>query len=129
MPNYTLGRDYTVSGLTGATDLTVTYEGERIDVTTRKHQKPIKLTVAGFPDMTFECTVFATATTTFSVGKAYTLTLNGTPLEQDMICMTANREEPQAGIVTYKLTLKPGLESETADQIPIGPGDWRGSSS
>jgi len=124
--NYTLGRDYTVAGLAGATDLEVTRAGERIDVTTRKQSKPIKQYVAGFPDLTFTCSVFATDSTTFSVGKAYTVTLNGDSLGA-LICMDANREEPQEGIVTYRLTFKPGLESETANQIPIGPGEWRAS--
>lgn len=123
MANYTLGRDYTVSGLTGVSELTVTREGERIDVTTRKHSKPIKLTVAGFSQTTFECTVLATATTTFSVGKSYTVVANGTSMP--MICMGATREEPQAGVITYRLTLRPGDESPTADQIAVGPGDYR----
>lgn len=120
---YTLGRDYTVSGLTGATDLEVTRSGERIDVTTRAHTKPIKKTVAGFPDLTFSCTVYATAATTFTVGKAYAVTLNGDSLGS-LICMDANREEPQDGVVTYKLVLKPGLESETKNQVPVGPGEY-----
>ena len=124
MPNYTLGKDYTVSGLTGVSELTVTRDGERIDVTTRKQSKPFKATVAGFGDMTFECTVMATKTTVFTIGKGYTVTVGGNSLGQ-LICMSANREEPQAGVITYRLTLKPGLESETADQIDIGPGDYR----
>lgn len=124
--NYTLGKDYTVSGLTGATDLEVTRAGERIDVTTRKQGKPIKQYVAGFADLTFTCSVFATDSTTFSVGKAYTVTLNGESLGA-LICMDANREEPQDGIVTFRLTLKPGIESPTANQIAIGPGTYRTS--
>lgn len=124
MPNYTLGRDYTVSGLTGVSDLTVTKDGERIDVTTRKHQKPIKLTVAGFEDMTVECTVLATATTTFSVGQAYPITLNGTSVGT-LVCMQATREEPQAGVINYKLKFRKGTASETNDQVPIGPGTYR----
>lgn len=129
MPAYTLGRDYTVEGLTGATDLTVTYSGERIDVSTRKGAKPYKHTIAGFPDMTFECSVYATATTSFVVGKAYDITLNGADLvdgdDNSFICMSANREEPIDGVVTYRLTLKPGLESESPNQTTIGPGSWR----
>lgn len=120
---YVLGRNYTVSGLTGVTDLTLTLAGERIDVSTRYGAKPIKKTIAGFPDKTFECTVLAKADTTFSVGKAYACTINGEAL--NLICMGANREEPQEGIVTYKLTLKPGDESETANQVAIGPGQFR----
>jgi hypothetical protein len=120
---YVLGKDYTVSGLTGVTDLTLTLAGERIDVTTRAGAKPVKKTVAGFPDKTFECTVLAEAATTFSTGKAYSCTINGQALS--LICFGANREEPQEGVVTYKLTLKPGEESETANQVAIGPGDFR----
>lgn len=123
---YTLGRDYTVSGLTAATDLTVTRSGERIDITTRFHPKPFKSTVAGFGDLTFECSVYAEATTEFTIGKSYSVTLNGNALgENGLICMTANREEPQEGIITYRLTFKPGLESEIDNQIPIGPGEYR----
>lgn len=124
MATYTLGRNYTVSGLTGASDLTVTRDGERIDVTTRENTKPVKLTVAGFEDMTLECTVLATSTTTFSVGKSYAITLNGGSA-MDLICMAATREEPQAGVITYKLKFRPGEESETDDQVSIGPGTYR----
>jgi len=124
MPNYTLGKDYTVSGLAGVSDLTLTTEVERVDVSTRKVDKPFKLTAAGLSAKTFECTVLATDTTDFTIGKKYTVTLaGGTPL--DLICMTATREEPQAGVITYKLTLRPGEESETCDQVDVGPGTYR----
>lgn len=121
---YTLGKDYTVSGLTGATEMTVTRAGERIDVSTRAGAKPFKHTVAGFPDLTFECSVFATNTTAFSIGKGYTVTLAGASLGM-LICMQANREEPGDGVITYRLTLKPGNESDVANQVAIGPGDYR----
>lgn len=124
MATYTLGRDYTVSGLSGASELTVTREGERIDVTTREHQKPFKLTVAGFPATVIECSVFATATTTFTIGQPYTITLNGEQFAE-VVCMAANREEPQAGIVTYRLKFRPGTPHETANRAQVGPGDYR----
>lgn len=120
---YVLGKDYTVSGLTGVSDLTLTLSGERIDVSTRAGAKPIKKTIAGFPDKSFECTVLAKADTFFTVGKAYALTLNGESLS--LICMSANREEPGEGIITYKLTMKPGEESDTANQVQVGPGQFR----
>lgn len=122
---YTLGKDYTVSGLTGATDLEVTRSGERIDVTTRGFAKPIKQTVAGLQDITLSCTVFAQQSTKFQIGKLYAVTLDGESLG-DMICMDANREEPQEGVVTYKLTLKFGQESEGGNQLDVGPGTYRG---
>lgn len=124
MATYTLGRDYTVSGLTGATDLSISHSGERIDVTTREFNKPFKHTIAGFPQLTFECTVYATKETSFVIGKGYSVTANGNSLGT-LICMSANREEPEDGIVTYKLTLRPGLESAEADQVTIGPGSYR----
>lgn len=124
MATYTLGRNYTVAGLTGVSDLTVTRDGERIDVTTREGAKPIKLTVAGFEDLTVECTVLATNTSTFSVGKGYSITLNG-GTAKTLICMSATREEPQTGVITYKLKFRDGEESETDDQVAIGPGTYR----
>lgn len=127
MPSYTLGRDYTVSGLTGATDLTVSYSGERIDVTTRAYNKPFKNTIAGFPDTTFECTVYATSSTSFTIGQEYTVDLNGNSLS--LICMAANREEPVDGLITYKLTFKPGLASDASNQTSIGPGTYRSAGS
>lgn len=118
-----LGRDYTVAGLSGVSDLEVTRSGERIDVTTRAGAKPIKKTMAGFEDSTFTCTVLGGAATIFTIGKEYSLTLNGDVLP--LICMNAVREEPQEGVYNYKLTMKPGVESETANQLDVGPGDFR----
>lgn len=122
---YSLGKEYTVSGLSGVSELTVTRTGERIDVTTRCAAKPIKQTDVGLLDTTFECTVLAEADTEFKLGSAYTVTVKGTSLGA-LICMTATREEPQAGVITYKLTLKPGYESETENQVTVGPGTYRG---
>lgn len=122
--NYTLGRNYTVSGLSGATDLEVTRSGERIDVTTRKNPKPVKQYVAGLEEITFTGSVFANSGTKFEVGKGYTLTVNGDSLGE-LVCFDATREEPQDGVIVYKLTLKPGRPSEIANQIPIGPGTYR----
>ena len=119
-----LGKDYTVSGLSGVSDLELTRTSERIDVSTRAGAKPIKKTTAGFEDMSFTCTVLGTSTTTFTIGKEYSLTLKGgTPLP--MICMAANIEQPQEGVYNYKLTLRPGLESEITSQLVVGPGDFR----
>lgn len=124
MATINLGRDYTVSGLAGVSDLELTYSGERIDVTTRAGAKPIKKYKAGFPDKTFTCTVMATATTSFTVGKSYSVTLGGEGA-LSLICMDASREEPQEGVITYKLTLKPGTESDVDNQVQIGPGTYR----
>lgn len=125
MPStYSLGKSYTVSGLPGVSELTVTKTGERIDVTTRCATLPIKQTDTGLIDTTFECTVLAQADTEFVIGKAYAVTVKGQSLG-DLVCMTANREEPQTGVINFKLTLKLGEESELGNQITIGPGTYR----
>lgn len=121
---YTLGKNYTVSGLAGASELTVTREGERIDVSTRDNAKPFKLTVAGFASTTIEGSVFATATTSFTVGGTYTITLNGDAFA-DVVCMSASREEPQSGVITYRLKFRPGTPLDTASRVTIGPGEFR----
>lgn len=124
VPNYTLGKDYTVSGLSGVSDLTVTREVDRVDVTTRDNAKPFKMTASGLTSTTFECTVLADGDTKFSIGKAYSVTVDGAALGS-LVCLTATREEPQSGVINYKLTLRPGEESEVCDQVEIGPGDYR----
>lgn len=118
-----LGKDYTVAGLTGVSDLEMTYTGERIDVTTRFGVKPIKRYKTGFPDKTFTCTVLGKNDTSFTIGQEYSITLAGTVFS--LICMSANREEPQTGIYNYKLTMKPGVQSEAENQLAVGPGDFR----
>jgi len=67
--------------------------------------------------------VLAKADTFFTVGKQYTVTLAGDAFT--LICMDANREEPQEGIINYKLTMKPGEESEVDNQVQVGPGTYR----
>lgn len=125
MPSvYTLGKDYTVVGLTAVTDLTVTRSAERVDVTTRKGDMPYKATDAGLIDEMFECTVYAEANTEFVVGNTYTITVNSVALT-DMVCMSANREEQKDGIITFKLTFRRGVEAEECNQDTVGPGDYR----
>lgn len=121
---YSLGKDYTVSGLPGVSELTITRSAERVDVTTRCAALPIKQTDDGLHDTTFEGTVLAQAGTTFTIGAAYPLTVKGQNLG-NLVCMTANREEPQAGVINFKLTLKKGDPSEASNQLPVGPGEYR----
>ncbi len=124
MATYTLGKDYTVSGLTGVSELTYTRTGERLDVTTREGAKPYKKTVAGFGDETLECSVFEPAGQTggaafagFKIGEQKTVVINGTSIQA--VIMSANRSEPQDGVVVYQLTLRPGEALDTAQQAPI----------
>lgn len=125
MPSvYTLGKNYTVSGLTGASELTVTRSSERVDVTTRKGDMPYKATDSGLIDEVFECTVYAADDTSFVIGQSYAITVNGDALV-DAVCMSANREEQKDGVITFKLTFRRGEDAEACNQDEVGPGDYR----
>jgi hypothetical protein len=39
--------------------------------------------------------------------------------------MDCTIEEPQEGVYQFKLTMRPGVESEAANKITIGPATWR----
>jgi predicted secreted protein len=119
MATYTLGKDYTVSGLAGVSELTYTRTGERLDVTTRQGAKPYKKTVAGFGDETLECSVYEPTGlfAGFKIGEEKTVTINGAAITA--VIMSANRSEPQDGVVVYQLTLRPGEAMESGQQAPI----------
>lgn len=115
MATITLGKDYTVAGLTGASDLTWTQSGERLDVTTREGTKPYKKTMAGLVKHSVDCSVLAESEDSFEIGQTVSLVLNGTALS--CIIVQANRSEPKDGIVTYSLQLTPG--TAPANTCPV----------
>lgn len=122
MATYTLGKSYTVSGLTGVSELTYTRTGERIDITTREGAKPYKKTVAGFGSETLECSVYqpdgvGSNFTGFKIGSEYEIEINEKSITA--VVMSANRSEPQDGVVVYQLTLRPGEALDSAQQAPI----------
>lgn len=107
MATYSLGKDYTITGgIENVSDLTITRSGEQLDVTTREGTLPLKYTKAGLQKVTLECTILAEADTTYSVGGSVSVASSG--FTGDVIVVQANRDEPQDGVVTYKLTMTPG---------------------
>lgn len=107
-----LGKDYTISGgITNVTDLTLNRTGEKIDITTRFGSLPLKFTTAGLPKVTLECTVLAESSTTYSVGATVAVASSG--YTGSVIVLDAERDEPEEGPVTYKLTLTPGTALPT----------------
>lgn len=107
-----LGKSYTITGaLENVSDLTVTRAAEKIDVTTRAGTKPLKFTEAGLPKITLECTVIAESDTSYEMGGQVSVTC--ADYTGNAIIVNADREEPDDGPVTYKLTLTPGTASTT----------------
>lgn len=116
MPTINLGKDYTItSGLTNVSDLTLTYSAEKIDITTRAGSLPLKYTEAGLAKITLECTVIAESGTTYSVGGAVSVASSG--YTGTVVVVSADRDEPDDGPVTYKLTLTPG--SAVANPVAV----------
>lgn len=116
MATISLGKDYTISGgIDNVSELTITRTGEQLDVTTREGSLPLKYTVAGLQKITLECTILAEASTTYSVGSSVTVTSSG--YTGDLIVMSVDRDEPQDGVVTYKLMMTPG--TALASPVPV----------
>ena len=111
-----LGKDYTITGgISNVSDLTLNRQAEKIDVTTRAGTQPLKFTAAGLPKITLECTVIAEASTNFPIGSSLNITSSG--YSGAVIITNADRDEPDDGPVTYKLTLTPGTTSANPVEV------------
>lgn len=115
MATINLGKDFNIDGLEACSELTWTQSAEKLDITTRTGAKPYKQTRAGLVKHTFEGTVFADADTSFEIGSARTLTVNGTGY--DVIVVNARRSEPKDGVVTYQVTMTPGYTSDNTAPV------------
>jgi hypothetical protein len=109
--SYTLGKDYTIDGLAGVSELTVTDAAENVDITTRYGSNPLRFTAVGLGKITLEATVMATDETTFDVGGA--VTIECPDFDGTAIIVSAPREEGEDGAVSYRLTMTPGTASAT----------------
>lgn len=107
--SYTLGKDYTIDGIAGVSELIVTDAGEKVDITTRYGTKPLRYTAVGLGKITLECTVMAEAGTTFEIGD--TVEVDCPDFDGTALIVSAPREEGEDGAVTYRLTLTPGTAS------------------
>jgi hypothetical protein len=110
MGKINLGKDYTVTGSIGnVSDLSLTIGGEKLDSTTRKGALPLKTYEAGLTKKVFECTVLATAETTYQLGGLVGLTC--ADHTGDLLVTNAVRSAAKEGFVEYKLTLTTGNAS------------------
>jgi hypothetical protein len=111
-----LGKDYTITGgISNVSDLTLNRQAEKIDITTRAGSDPLKFTAAGLPKITLECTVIAESSTSYSIGQSVSVASSG--YTGALIVTNADRDEPDDGPVTYKLTLTPGVASATPVEV------------
>jgi hypothetical protein len=115
-----LGKDTTISGLTGVQDVSMTIEAEKVDATTKGSTGVYKRTVAGLQSRTLEATVLGD--TTQSYGKSVTVTVSvtgGTSFAMTGVLTSAKRTQPIGGAEAVSVTIKPGIALDSGDQVTI----------
>ena len=115
-----LGKDTTISGLTGVQDVSMTIEAEKVDATTKGSTGVYKRTIAGLQARTLEATVLGD--TTQSYGKAVTVTVSvtgGTAFAISGVLTSAKRTQPIGGAEAVSVTIKPGIALDAGDQVTI----------
>jgi hypothetical protein len=115
-----LGKDTTISGLTGVQDVSMTIEAEKVDATTRGSTGVYKRTVAGLQSRTLEATVLGDSPQSY--GKAVTVTVTpsgGTSFTITGVLLSAKRTQPIGGAEAVSVTIKPGVSLDSGDQVTI----------
>jgi hypothetical protein len=115
-----LGKDTTISGLTGVQDVSMTIEAEKVDATTKGSTGVYKRTVAGLQSRTLEATVLGDSTQSY--GKAVTVTVSvtgGTAFSITGVLTSAKRTQPIGGAEAVSVTIKPGVALDAGDQVTV----------
>ena len=115
-----LGKNTTISGLTGVQDVSMTIEAEKVDATTKGSTGIYKRTIAGLSSRTLEATVLGDSTQTY--GKSVSVTVaasGGTAFAITGVVTSAKRTQPIGGAEAVSITIKPGVANESANQADI----------
>jgi len=115
-----LGKNTTVSGLTGVVDSSITLEVEKVDATTRGSTGLYKRIVAGLQSRTLEVTVLGDYSHEWGALKAVTVNVSGAAqLTMTGVVTNVKRSEPIGDKITSTLTIKPGEQVEAGDTISV----------
>jgi hypothetical protein len=115
-----LGKDTTISGLTGVQDVSMTIESEKVEATTKGSTGVYKRTVAGLQSRTLEATVLGDSAQTY--GKQVTVSVTstgGAAFAITGVITNAKRTQPIAGAEAVSITIKPGVGLDVGDQVTI----------
>jgi hypothetical protein len=115
-----LGKNTTISGLTGVQDVSMTIEAEKVDATTKGSTGIYKRTIAGMQSRTLEATVLGD--TSQSYGSSLTVnisTTGGTTFAITGVLTNVKRTQPIGGAEAVSLTIKPGVALDVGDQVTI----------
>ena len=115
-----LGKNTTVSGLTGVVDSSISVEVEKVDATTRGSTGLYKRTVAGLQSRTLEVTILGDQSQEWGALKTVTVSVSGvSQLAMTGVVTNVKRSEPVGDKITSALTIKPGEPVENADKISV----------
>jgi hypothetical protein len=115
-----LGKDTTISGLTGVQDVSITIESEKVDVTTKGATGVYKRTMAGLQSRTLEATVLGDSAQVYGKQVSVTVTPTGiTGFAITGVVTSAKRTQPIGGAEAVSITIKPGVALDSGDQVNI----------
>jgi hypothetical protein len=116
-----LGKNTTISGLTGVQDVSMTIESEKVDVTTKGSTGIYKRTAAGLQSRTLEATVLGDSAQTYGkqVSVTVTPTGGGTAFGITGVVTSAKRTQPIGGAEAVSITIKPGTALPDGDQVTV----------
>lgn len=115
-----LGKNTTVSNITGVVDSSMKIEVEKVDATTRGASGVYKRSVAGLMARTLEVTAIGDYTHTYGEQKYVVVSVSGSA-EFSMTGVVTNikRSEPIGDKISSTITIKPGEALDAGDQIDI----------
>lgn len=115
-----LGKNTTVSNVTGVVDASMKVEVEKIDATTRGASGVYKRMVAGLASRTLEVTAIGDYTHTYGESKSVVVSVSGSAaFSMTGVVTKVTRSEPIGDKITNTLTIKPGDPLDNGDQIDI----------
>jgi hypothetical protein len=115
-----LGKNTTISGLTGVQDVSMTIEAEKVDATTKGSAGIYKRTVAGLQSRTLEATVLGDSTQNYGKSVYVTVTPSGgTAFGITGVVTSAKRTQPISGAEAVSVTIKPGTALDANDQVTV----------
>ena len=115
-----LGKNTTVSNVTGVVDASMKIEVEKVDATTRGATGVYKRTVAGLQSRTLEVTAIGDYSRIFGAPTFVEVRVSGS-LEFGMTGVITNvkRSEPIGDKISSTITIKPGDPLDADDRITV----------
>jgi hypothetical protein len=115
-----LGKNTTVSNVTGVVDASMKIEVEKVDATTRGASGVFKRSVAGLQSRTLEVTAIGDHTRTYGSSTYVVVAVSGsTEMAMTGVITAVKRSEPIGDKISSTITIKPGYPLDAGDTIDV----------